>query len=425
MKIPITRTELYGMQDFAWNLFCRHIKNRSDNFTPVQEIAALCFIYYTEIYDKREWGDTDPLENKDINAIEEKDWYHGHLDFFDHCDESDIDIDSLAQALESIGTSEFADNLLKAAESRYENNCFDEDTWFVENEKALLDAIREYWQDHLDDFYEITDENYSLRPPKDGFWVGIFILAIICILMVIAAFTNPDSPTYMIITVSVIALILFGLILFLYAIRWKISVNKDIITVHTPFRKRKYIRFDEISNVRSSDKGTVIYVHGKRLFFINSTIKMYSMFFTQLGLDGKDIDEPEKFTIRRSNSKKVEGFMWPLFSIGVLIWTLTRQTNPASVYEIIIFSAAVPVSLWYLIHCLRWKITALESCITIRTAFGEREYQWSDITKVNVEERKIVIITRDEKSIKVEGNPELVQKLQSEHIPFYKSGELI
>jgi hypothetical protein len=168
---------------------------------------------------------------------------------------------------------------------------------------------------------------------------------------------------------------------------------------------------------------------------------MYGMFFTQFGIeggidggndgkiDGNPVDNQENFAIRRSNAKKVEGVMWPLFSIGALIWVFFRQTIPASIYEIIFFSAAVVVSSWYMIHCLRWKITGLESSFKIRSAFGdEKEYCFSDITKVELEQRKIKIFTDENKSVKIPSGAScsaLIDKFQSENIPLYRDGEMM
>ena len=441
MKIPITKTELYGMPDYAWNIFIRHIKNRSEENTSIQETAALCFIYYSEIYDYRDWGDSEYLEDKDPETIEDKDWYHGHKEYFDYCEENDIKIDNLTQALMDIGALEFADNLVKADEGRQKGDFFNEDVWFIENEEALLNAIREFWKSHLEEFYEIVDENYSLRPPKDGVWAGFIIFAVVCILMIIAALTNPDGPPIEPFIVSICALLATGPALLLYANRWKISVNGDVITVSILFLSKKRIKFDEISSLRTFNKGTVVYVHGKRLFFINNTIKTYKMFFTQFNLnrsvnrsvdgsdDGTPVDEQELYAIRRSNAKKVEGCMWPCFSIGVLLWVFLRQTTPASIYEIILFSVAVLLSLWYMLHCLRWKMTGFENSIKVRTALrGEREYRFSDIIKIEIEKEKLVVFTDENKSFKLPGGAgcaELVEKLQNENIPFYRNGELL
>ena len=429
MKIPITKTELYGMQDHAWNMFCRHIKDQNVEYTAIQKAAALCFIYYSEIYDYRDRGGADNTVDGELETFQDKDWYHGHGEFFNYCVENDIKIDDLTQALVTIDAPEFAENLIKVSESGQNDDYYKADEWFVDNEEKLLNAIRKYWKGHLEEFYDIVDEDYTLCPPKDGFWVGVFIFAAVCIMMIIAAFTNPEGPPIEPLIISICALLSTGPVLLLYAKRWKISVNGDVITVRFVLLIKKCIRFDEISDVRTFNKGTIIYAHGKRLFFISKEIKMYKMFFTQLSLDGNVVDKPELFAIRRSNAKKVEGVMWPLCSIGVLIWVFQRQTVPASIYEIILFSAAVPLTFWYMIHCLRWKITGFENSIKVRTALrGEKEYRISDITKAEVLKAKLIVFTDDNKSFKISGGAgclELIQKFQSENVPIYRNGELL
>jgi hypothetical protein len=430
MKIPISRTELYGTPDFAWNTFCRVIKEKNVEYTPVQETASLCYTYYSEIYDYRDWGGTDLLEEKGIDAIEDREWYHGHLGFFDYCEANSIDTDELVRALETIGASEFVKNLQSAIEGRQEENCFDADVWFVEHDEALLSAIREYWQSNLEEYYEIIDENYTMHPPKDGFWVAMFITGFVCIMMIIASLTNPDpGDRRMFLIISICSLISTGVILFLYAKRWKMTIKKIEITIHLLFLFKKCISFSEISNMRWRKNGVIIYTQGKRLLFISKDIKNYSTFCTQLSLDGKQVDEPVKFTIRRSNSKRVEGIMWPLLFTGFLAWSLSRQVNPAGIIEITILSAPIAATFIYTIHCMRWKITVFENCIRVRTALSaEKEYNFTDITKVNLTKSRVSFFTADGKSFKMNygvGYSEFAQKLQNEGIPFYRDGELI
>ena len=458
MKIPITRTELYGTPDFAWNNFCRVIKDRNDEYSPVQETASLCYTYYTEIYDYRDWGGTDLLEEKGIEAIEEREWYHGHLDFFDYCEANGIDTNELMQALETIGAPEFSKNLLNAVESQREGNnldasldaradvcpdacldaradvcpdaCLDADVWFVEHEEALLDAIRDYWRSNLEEFYEIIDEDYTMRPPKDGFWVAVFIAGFVCIMMIIASLTNPDpGDRQMFLVISICSLISTGLVLFLYAKRWKMTIKKDEMTIRFLFLIKKRISFDEISDMRWSKRGVIIHAHGKRLLFIRNDVKGYETFCTQLSLDRKQVNEPAKFTIKRSIPKKIEGVMWPLACITFLAWSLSRQVNPAGIIEIGILSAPIPVALFYMIHIMRWRITVFESRIRIRAALSaEKEYHIADITKVELKKKRAHFFTADGKSFSMEyseGYSELTQKLQNEGIPFYKDGELI
>ena len=430
MKIPITRTELYGTPDFAWNVFCRAIKDRNDDYNPVQETSFLCYTYYSEIYDYRDWGGTDLLEEKEIEEIEEREWYHGHLDFFEYCETNGIETNELVQALETIGAPEFAENLLNAIDSRQEDNCLDADVWFVEHEEALLAAIREYWRSNLEEYYEIIDEDYTMRPPKDGFWVATFIAGFVCIMMIIASLTNPNPDDRLhFLVISICSLLSTGMILFLYAKRWKMTIKKDEITIRIMFLIKKRINFAEISDMRWRNRGVIIHAHGKRLLFIRNDVKGYSTFCTQLSLDREQVDEPAKFTIRRSNPKKIEGVMWPLACIVFLAWSLSREVNPAGIIEISILSAPIPVAFIYMIHCMRWKITVFESGIKVRTWLSaEKEYQIADIAKVELKKKRAHFFTADGKSFNMEygeGYSELALRLQNDGIPFYKDGELI
>jgi len=424
-KIQITNTELYGMPGYAWNMFNRRIRDKRVEQTPIQKTIALCLTYDTEIYDYRDWGGTDLLEEEDIDAIDTRDWFHGHLDFFDFCETNDIDIDELAQALITVNMPEFAENLNKAAKSRQDDICHEADVWYVDNADDLLDAIQVYWRSKFDEIFEIVDENYTMRPPKDGFWVGMFIVAIFFILMLIAGTTNPDGPPVLLMSICASGLVLTGLILALYAIRWKISVIKDVITVCSPFRAKRIIRFDELSFAHTHRKGVIIYAQGKRLFLVSKAIPgfAYTMFVAQLNMAEKIVDKQTAgFIVRQPKPTIIAGFIWPLISVWVLIWVLQRQMNPANIYEKAFFSAAVLASFWYLAHCLLWKVSVLENSIKVRSSFGlETEYQITDITKVEVTKQKMTVSVNGKKAFKVaitcDAYQDLRKKLQNADIP--------
>ena len=356
--------------------------------------------------------------------------YHGHLDFFDYCEINSIDTDELVQALETIGAPDFAKNLQSAIESTQEENCLDADVWFVEHDAALLEKIREYWRGNLEEYYEIIDEDYTLRPPKDGFWVAIFIAWFVCIMMIVASLTNPDpDDSLRFLILSICSLISTVIILFLYAKRWKMTIKKDDITIRFLFLIRKRFNFNEISDMRWLKRGVILNVHGKRMLFVRQDVKGYSTFCSQLSLDRKKVDKPVIMTIRRSNPKKIEGIMWPLICIGFLAWSLSRQVNPAGAIEISVLSVPILAALIYMTHNLRWKITVYESSIKIRTALSaEKEYRIADIIKVNLKKKRAFFFTADGKSFNMEyseGYNELTQRLQDEGIPFYRDGEMI
>ena len=414
MKIPITQTELIAMPNIAWRKFCDYLLDKDLEHTPIQRTAALCLRYYFEMQDS------------------------GHTGFFYSFE--DTETDELAQALTTIGTPEFATNLIEAIENEPEDNFDKADRWFFENEYILFEAIKGYQQSHLDDLYEIVDENYTLRPPKDGFWAGAIIVAVVFIMGVIAASTNPNPiDRLLFIPAALIGIASTGLVLFVYAKRWNLSVKKDVITLCCIFQKKRIIHFKEISNTREHSNGIIIYAHGKRLIFVSKAIREYGMFMAQLNLAEKITDKQKVgFSIRLPKANIFNGFLWPIVCIWPLIWTFQRGYNPASIYEKAFFSAATLMSLWYLVHCLRWKVTVSGNSIKVRKALGsETEYRINDITKVSVdnqslakastENQKMFIFVNDKKTLKIatacEGYHDLSRKLQSANVPFYRNGK--
>lgn len=403
MRIPITQTELIAMPNIAWRKFYDFLLDRDIEYTPVQKTAALCLRYYFGIQGS------------------------GHTGFFDHY--YDISKDELAQALVTFNTPQFAENYLEAAESGLEDDYKKTDAWFFENANILLNAIEEFWRNNTDEFYEIVDENYTIRPPKDGFWAGAIIVAVVFAFGVIAAMTNPNPEDRLLfIPITIIGLMFAGLVLAMYAKRWSITVKKDLLTFHFLFQKRRAIRTDDTFEARKYSKGVIIYAHGRKLIKVSREAREFGMFWAQLSLAEKIVDEQKvNFSIRLPKTTIINSFIWPLISVGALIWTFQRDYNPASIYEKLFFSAAMLASLLYLARCLLWRVIITENTIAVKKAFSYgSEYQIPDITQVNIEKKRTVVLVNDRIALKItdacSGYHDLVSRLQSANIPFYRNG---
>lgn len=392
------------MPNVAWRKFCDFSLDKEIEYTPTQKTAALCVRYYFGIQ-----GD-------------------GYAGFFDYY--GDIDNDELVQALTAAGVPEFAENFIEAVENAPNEDYGSIDEWFYKNADTLLVAIEKLLQDNTGEFYEIVDEDYTLRPPKDGFWGGAIITAVVFIFGVIAASTNPNpTDRLLFLHITITGFALTCLILFIYAERWKISIKRDVLTVRLLFRPKRVVRIDEISEAMKHNKGIIIYTRGKRLLRVSRGTRGFGMFFAQLDLAGKITEKQKaKFAVRLSTERIITGIIFFSAGIWALIWTFQRDYNPANLYEKTFFSAAAFALFLYLAHCLLWRVKATEDHLAIRKAFGRgAEYQISDISQVNINKQKMAIMADGRIVAKIapacKGYNDLIRKLQSANVPFYRNGK--
>ncbi|MCL1830386.1 MAG: hypothetical protein FWG21_03045, partial [Oscillospiraceae bacterium] len=216
MKIPITQTEILAIPGSENRAFYNFVTDDSIRFTPIQKTAALCVRVYFSMINV---GRTFKIINEDFDNVEE-----------------------LIEAVHLIGLSDLAESLsdpslVELSEDEYENNL-----------ETIYTAIEEYRQDHFDDFFEIVEENYTLRPPKDGVWVALFIVVVVLIFGIIAALTNPNPDDRRLFLLIINAELVFtGLVLLIYALRWKIVVVGSNISFNFLFRKNIKLTFSDIS----------------------------------------------------------------------------------------------------------------------------------------------------------------------------------
>lgn len=132
---------------------------------------------------------------------------------------------------------------------------------------------------------ETDDENYTMRQPKYVFWIGVveavFFFALMMFFLIIGA-----DDTFMII-VGFTSLGSIGVILAIYAKIWAVTVKKDTFMVYTPFRKPRKFQLSEISKVKQTLQGLVVYVDGKRAFAVDNIVSNFAIFYAQLHEAGK------------------------------------------------------------------------------------------------------------------------------------------
>lgn len=250
------------MPEVVRTKFCYFIYDNKENeahYTPMQKTAALCVWYYCDVCGS------------------------GHAGYFDNW--KNVDKDTLAKALRTIGALEFADNLIEAVEYGQKDKYSKADTWFGENLETLFIAIEKYLLNNASAFYEIVDEDYTMRHSGSMFWIG-FVGTVIFLPLTVFFVATGTNDTLSLIVGSLAANVLGVFFVMCKKIR-KITVKKDVFTVYAPFCRAREYQLNEISKVCQTQQGLVVYIDDRKAFEVDSKISNYKMFYAQLREDGK------------------------------------------------------------------------------------------------------------------------------------------
>lgn len=402
MKIDITQTELAAMPLAVLGKYWAFLLNSNVEYTPIQQTAAICYKYFTAVYND------------------------GHQNLFETYEY--ISRAELTEALTDIGAKEFADNFIEASEYAVDSDYEKTDTWLVENEELITEALKKYLENNFDEFFQIVDEDYTMVPPQGLKKLGAIEVLVMVVLIIVFAIREPWDIWIIIPMFSIIALP--GLAMIIYTSCWKCSIKKDVITIRRPFLKKSVIQIKEITKIRQTSEMLIIYANGRRFAAVNKVASNFSLFYAQLCVAEKIIkpDQLTDYAIRNNKTKFASAGLCLILPILFFNWDLTEMVKPLVLYQNIFFSVLALIALSYLICCIYWKMTVSGRNITIRRAFREKqEYDISDITKVNTDDQNIVLFAGEKKVAKIAIRDEncnaLMHLLLQVEIPFYKNGQ--
>lgn len=280
------------------------------------------------------------------------------------------------------------------------------------------------------------NENYIMRQPKIIFWIGVISALIFFIPFIIFAIVgSEDFGPFVISGFSLF--IGLGVFLAVYAAKWKIIVEKDVYNVFIPFRQARALTLKDITSVKQKHNGIVIYTGEKPAFAVDNIVTGFDVFCSQLYEAGKmeATQCRDSFAVRQHKGNILGGIFGFLFGAGMVVFSFIQTDSFASydgetVVAMLFFATFAACSLFFAISSFSWRLTVSGSTLTVKRVFrNEKEYNIRDITKVSVGKEKITLHIDDKKIVKVAvgcgGFPILIERLDSEKIPFYYKGKII
>lgn len=289
-------------------------------------------------------------------------------------------------------------------------------------------SVRREWQRFAK---QLDGLNYELRQPKFVFWIGVVDAALFFILVVFVPFSDNETFTPLVAT-GFIAFSLLGTFLAVYALQWRITVQYNRLIVRMPFEAAREINIEDITTVKQKYNGIIAYINAKRVFTVDNHVVGFELISAQLYEAGKmeSVQKKASFCVQQHKGNLVISIIGLIFFGGCLIWTIFWPNDSVNIFVYVCFSVFTLLDIYLLIHTLRWKIIVAGDIVTYRNILGTvKLFSVKAITRVNVKKESIFIFIDEKKTIKVavgcSNYAILVERLRSEHIPFYIKGKLL
>lgn len=268
------------------------------------------------------------------------------------------------------------------------------------------------------------EEEYILRQPRFVLWLGIFSVGLFFSCFVFA-FVKEGTWVGSLFLIFVI----LGFFLILYSIRWKIIVVGTIVQIFSIFGAPKEIDLREIDRVEQQHNGIIAYIGAEKVFTLELHVFGYELLYDKLHELGKMDSTQMKnlFTVRYGKVNLVVGISCSIFFGGALFWVIFWPNDTVTTMVYVCFAAFFILGIYLIISAIRWKIQVSENELSYCKPLGRRKLiQIKQITRVNVLQNGIVIVA-DKPLIKVEsickGYETLIERFQTEGIPFYQKGK--
>lgn len=132
---------------------------------------------------------------------------------------------------------------------------------------SIVGVLGTYWRT------KIYDKNLNvLKPPLLVFWIGllVFLACVVTIFVIFFAAFNEENLVW---AIGFFFFSFLGLWLMLYALNWQIVIKDESFIFQNTFRKKKEIRYSDITSLkRVKIGGYRIYV-GKKFIAVDYFIK--------------------------------------------------------------------------------------------------------------------------------------------------------
>lgn len=134
-------------------------------------------------------------------------------------------------------------------------------------------------------------ENFTIRPSRIIMWIGLIDTLMFSALLVLL--TMDDTSEWWLYLIAIL-LILLGLAVLAYAIRWKVEVRDDGFRYCSLFKRPRSFSFDDITRGIIKGEYTIseqitLYSGDKKLFSLESSCRGYHLFVSCLRKKGKSV----------------------------------------------------------------------------------------------------------------------------------------
>lgn len=398
MRVKITNTVLRAMPYAAWQKTCIFLEKDGAEYTHAQKPAAYCWGYLAAMYNSG---------------------FSGFWNVYTAADKAEFDRHfTLLKIREVINPIvETVENGQVMGEELF-------DAWFDEASGVLNDAVQDYVFANENEFFEIVDEDYTVAPhgwilPLAGVMAGVVLTSMVAI---------AATQTLVYYGLFYLMFLTFAspfLALVLYALFWRVKVDKDVLTLRSPWHPKRTLRIAEITHTKKKNDKIIIYANGKKAFTLLKENENYAMLFAQLRLAGK-IEEIslDNFTVHQQKANIITAFMWPVFA-GVFLYIPLRPRPiymPTPVLEIAVFSALFIIALAYALF-IPWRKIIVDSynLTVIKMVGNEKVFPLESITRADVTPQQIAIYAGRKKVATVtrrcEGSAQLLQGLKNVQLP--------
>ncbi len=273
--------------------------------------------------------------------------------------------------------------------------------------------------------------NYVMRQPRFVLWIGV-IDAAFCFVIIVTSIAVGNKTMGPLTILGFTGFALLGTFLAVYVIQWRITVKRDLLIIRMPFHRAREVKLGDISMVKYKYSGIIGYINGKRVFAADNIVSGFDLLCVRLYEAGKMelTQRKDGFTVRQNKGNIVVGVLGLLFSGGCLIWTIFWPNESVNSFVYAGFSGFILLSLYLLIHSLRWKLTVIGNTVISRNLFGsDQSISIKDLSKVNVKKDSVELLSGKRKITKValgcSNFSILMERLHSEKIPFYENDNML
>lgn len=267
----------------------------------------------------------------------------------------------------------------------------------------------------------MVEDDYSLRHARKITWYGIIGMLV----GTLGIFLFPHGQLHQLAflewleLLGFLTLLIMGILLTIYAFRWKIVVKGNVLTLHRAFGKVQTVNFEDVSQARYRGGTFKIYLKKGRNFSVNTFSAGFDFLEHQCYQTGKmdqiqqqqlreNANQGEKFFIVEKNPESLvivcAIIAFFISVVGMFVYRgVVLPADPDNVYWVylaiaIFFMIFVAGS----IYTLLWHVKVNPYRIEVRNTVGiKRTHPLSRITRVNIKDPYVLLYSKGKRIAKI------------------------